>query len=270
MTPASKQQGTRHVVVTLDVSERGRPALETAVRLAAITGAHLEGVFVEDINLIRLAGLPFLRELRPSSLAEEAISAQRLQRELRSLARQARRMLEQVAGEMGVPCSFQVWRGQAVAETLAEVFTADILSLAQVSSRVAQRGRSISRPRTRRHPQAVTTISILFSESKAAVRALTTACILASDLEAEIAVLIPYDRKATRKKLRQKAKAALASYEQSARFIQLSETGLQPLVEAIVLGGPNILIAESGNFLLQEAGLDQCLDKLACPILLVR
>ncbi|MDH3900470.1 MAG: universal stress protein, partial [Gammaproteobacteria bacterium] len=122
MAPATEQASIRHIVVTLDASEPGRSALETAVRLAAILGAELEGIFVEDINLIRLAGLPFLREVRPWSLGEETISTQRMQRELRTLARHAERMLEQAAREMGVPWSFQVWRGRAGAETLAQTF----------------------------------------------------------------------------------------------------------------------------------------------------
>jgi len=102
MTSAIEHTANRYIVVTLDASESGRPALQTAVRLAALLGAGLEGVFVEDINLIRLAGLPFLREVRPWSLADEEISTQRMQRELRTLARRAEQMLERVARETGV------------------------------------------------------------------------------------------------------------------------------------------------------------------------
>ncbi len=269
MTTTRDGQGPRHVV-TLDVSARGRPALETAVRLAAISGAHLEGVFVEDINLLRLADLPFLRELRPSSLAEEAIDAQRLQRELRSLARQARHMLEQIAGEMGVPWSFQVWRGPAVAESLTEAFAADILSLAQVDSRIARHTRLTSVRRSHRQRQDIRHIHVLYSGSKSGERALATACALAGEIGADITVLLAADRKSSRKKLRHKASTILASQGRSARLMQLPEKGLGPLVEVMLQGNSHILIAETGNRLLQQAGLNRCLEILDCPILLVR
>ncbi|WP_373510281.1 S16 family serine protease, partial [Thiocapsa sp.] len=40
----------------------------------------VEGVFVEDTELLRLAELPFLRELRIATLCESALDADRLQR----------------------------------------------------------------------------------------------------------------------------------------------------------------------------------------------
>ncbi|MBT8117107.1 MAG: universal stress protein [Gammaproteobacteria bacterium] len=270
MTPATEQHTTRHVVVTLDASESGRPALETAVRLAALTGAHLEGVFVEDINLIRLAELPFLRELRPSSLAEEAISSQRMQRELRSLARRARRMLEQAAVEMGVHWSFQVWRGHAGAETLAETFSADILSLGRVSSLRFSGTWSAGGLRARRRSESPSQINVLFSNSKQAVRALTTACRLANDLGAPLSVILPEKRKADLQQLRQKALTILESCGQAARFVQLSGNSLQSLEQLTGISGQCILIAGSRHTLLQQAGLDRCLDTLTCPVLLVR
>ena len=270
MTTINQQDNTRHVVVTLGAAENGRPALETAVRLAAITGAHLEGVFVEDINLIRMTELPFLREVRPASLAEESMSAQRMQRELRSLARQAREMLEQAAREMGVPWSFQVWRGHAGAETLAETFSADILSLGRVSALATARSWTMTRSRTRRRPETLSDINVLFSESEQAMRALAIACRLAQELGANVSVLIPDYRKRERKKLRQRAQSALEAFDQAARFVQLSDSGLQTLLQATGISRQSILIAESRHLLLQQAGLDCCLDKLACPILLVR
>ncbi|MGB5261022.1 MAG: hypothetical protein WBO34_10945 [Gammaproteobacteria bacterium] len=270
MTPAPVEGTTRHVIVTLDASESGRPALETAVRLAAVTGAHLEGIFVEDINLIRLADLPFLREVRPLSLAEEAISVQRMQRELRSLARQAEHMLEQAASAMGVHWSFQVWRGHAGADTLAATFSADILSLGRVSSLACSGSWASSRRRRRQPPAATSNINVLFSASEPALRALATACSLAGDPDTHITILLPDNHKADAPELRQKALAVLKSYGQTARIVELHGSGLPSLLQATGMSKSCILIAEGGHPLLQEAGLDRCLNTLACPLLLVR
>ncbi|UCC57026.1 MAG: universal stress protein [Gammaproteobacteria bacterium] len=270
MIPVTEEATMRHIVVTLDASETGRSALETAVRLAAILNAELEGVFVEDINLIRLAGLPFLREVRPWSLGEESVSAQRMQRELRTMARHAEQMLEQAAREMGVHWSFQVWRGPAGAETLAQNFVADIISLGGVSALASWRMWATTRPRTRRFRETLASISVLFSDSEQAARALTTACNLAKDPATSVTVLLPNNRAVDLPALKEKARAILDLHGLPARFVQLSGSGLQSLVQVTGTSGVSILIAETEHPLLLQAGLDQCLEVLSCPVLLVR
>ena len=269
MTPVAEHAAIRHIVATLDASESGRPALETAVRLAAVLGAELEGVFVEDINLIRLAGLPFLREVRPS-LAEEEISTQRMQRELRTLARHAERMLAQAAREMGVPWSFQVWRGRAEAASLARAFGADILSLGRVSSLVSSRVWATTRPLARQSREKDTSISVLFSDSEQAARAMATACSLAKDLDVGLTVLLPQYQAENVPGLKEKARTILDLHVQAARFVQITGTDVQSLVQAAGTPDISILITEAEHPLLQQAGLDQCLEALFCPVLLVR
>jgi nucleotide-binding universal stress UspA family protein len=270
MTPATEQTTIRRIVVTLDVSESGRPTLQAAVRLAAILGAELEGVFVEDINLIRLSGLPFLREVRPCSLAEESISTQRMQRELRTLARHAERMLEQAASEMDISWSFQVWRGHAEAASLVQAFGADIISMGRVSSRVSSSTWATTRSRARRSPATIASISILFSESEQAVRAMTAACSLAKDLGARLTVLLPKNQAADMPGLKEKAQTILDFHKQAARFVELTGTDAQALARAACAPSISILIAESKHPLLLQGRLDQCLEALACPVLLVR
>ncbi|MGD2111755.1 MAG: universal stress protein [Gammaproteobacteria bacterium] len=270
MTAATGQAAIRHIVVALDASESGRPVVETAVRLAAILGARLEGVFIEDINLIRLAGLPFLRELRYWSLAEETFDTLRMQRELRTLARRAEQMLEQAARELGVPWSFQVWRGRAGAESLARAFAADILGVYRSGSLTASRAGIAPRPGMPRFPQAAAAVNVLFSDSQQAVRALTTACILARDMTAPLNVLLPAVRHKTMRALKAKARGILKSHAQTARFVPLADSGVQCLARAALASGVCVLIAEAGHPLLQQPGLDQCLDTLPCPVLLVR
>ena len=53
----------RRIVVGLDAGPRDRAALEAAAQLAARMQAELVGLFVEDIDLLHLAGLPFAREV---------------------------------------------------------------------------------------------------------------------------------------------------------------------------------------------------------------
>lgn len=270
MTPVIEQSPVKRITVTLDASESGRAPLETAARLAAITGAELEGVFVEDINLMRLSGLPFLREVRPWSLDGAQISTPRMQRELRTLARRAEQMLEQAARELGVPWSFQVWRGRAEAASLASAFSADILSLGRVSSLLTARVFAASRPVTRQPRKTDTSISVLFSDSAQGVRALETACSLARDMNARLTVMLPAVDPEGLPALRDKAMAILKRHDQVARLVQITGTDARSLVRAAGTSGVSILVTAAEHPLLQQAGLDQCLEALFSPVLLVR
>lgn len=270
MTPLNEQPPVKRITVTLDVSESGRAPLETAVRLAAITGAELEGVFVEDINLMRLPGLPFLREVRPWSISGEQISTQRMQRELRTLARRAEQMLEHAARELGVPWSFQVWRGHAAAATLANAFGAEILSLGRVSSLVSSRVFATTRPLAYQARETDPAISVLFSDSEQGGRALATACSLARDMAARLTVMLPAVEPQDVQALKEKAIVVLRRHEQEARLVQMTGSDAQSLVRVAGAAGMRLLVTEAEHPLLQLAGLDQCLEALFCPVLLVR
>ncbi|MDH5513638.1 MAG: hypothetical protein OEY45_00580 [Gammaproteobacteria bacterium] len=271
MNEATAQATVRRILVTLNAAGSGQPALEAAVRLAAILGAELEGVFVEDIDLIRLAELPFLRELRPTSLAEESISTQRMQRELRTLARHAERMLEQAAREVGVRWTFQVWRGRAEAASLTKAFSADIISLGRVSSRVSSRVRGTIRAHARQPRNAINSIAVLFSGSEKAALALTTACSLAQDLGVQLTVLLSDNMTDNIAGLKEKARTILQLYDQPASFTLLTGSNAHSLAQAAdMMTGACVLISEAEHPFLVQGCLDQCLEALACPVLLVR
>ena len=87
----------RRIAVTLDAFDLSLAALEQAARLARHMGAQLEGIFIEDIDLLQLAELPFLREVRRSSRTVEAMNPMRMEQELRVLARRAERLLGELA-----------------------------------------------------------------------------------------------------------------------------------------------------------------------------
>ena len=64
MTPSGAEFGIRRIMVALDGSAHASGAPEAAAALAARLHAELEGVFVQDIDLARLAALPIGREIQ--------------------------------------------------------------------------------------------------------------------------------------------------------------------------------------------------------------
>lgn len=119
----------RRILVALDSSRHSLAALDAAAELAAHTDAELLGLFVEDINLLRLARLPFASQVSATSVTAEAVDSTRMERELRAQAEQARKALESAARHARVHWSFRVARGDVAAEVLAAAEEADLLTL---------------------------------------------------------------------------------------------------------------------------------------------
>jgi nucleotide-binding universal stress UspA family protein len=98
------------VVVTLDAGSENRAAIETAVRLAARTGMPLHGAFVEDEDLLRLAGLPFARQVTIGR-GIETLTPESVALHLLAQAEQARQELSAAATQYRVEYSFEIVRG---------------------------------------------------------------------------------------------------------------------------------------------------------------
>jgi nucleotide-binding universal stress UspA family protein len=119
----------RRILVAVDASLRSLAALEAAVALAAEMEAELTGLFVEDVELLRLAAVPAARRLLYPSATEEALDTRLVERELRAQAERARRELECAAERAHVRWSFRTVRGQVAAEVLLAAAEADLLTL---------------------------------------------------------------------------------------------------------------------------------------------
>lgn len=117
----------RRIIVELESAPRSRAKLEVAAKLAAQMEAELVGMFVEDINLLHFAGMPFAREVCLASATRRPLDVEGMERSLRALASEAQRTLAMVAGRIPVRWSFRVARGTAGAELLAAATHADLV-----------------------------------------------------------------------------------------------------------------------------------------------
>lgn len=100
------------VVVRLDAASETATALDTAARLAARVKAPLHGIFVEDEDLLRLAGLPFARQITLGTGAEP-VTVEQIELHLRVLAERAHRDLIAAANRHAAKGSFEIVRGAA-------------------------------------------------------------------------------------------------------------------------------------------------------------
>jgi nucleotide-binding universal stress UspA family protein len=102
--------GIERIVVALDTTSENRIAIGTAARLAARWKVHLHGIFVEDDDLIRLADLPFARQVT-LGFGVESLNLQQAERQMRAYAERARRELAAAAKRLGIESSFEIVRG---------------------------------------------------------------------------------------------------------------------------------------------------------------
>ena len=119
----------RHIAVALDCSPHSIASLNAAAELARRMHADLTGIFVEDINLLRMAELPCSHEIRMYTAEPEKLDMQQLERSLRMQAKEAERALQRIAGELMVEYSFRVCRGLVPAEVILAAHEADLLVL---------------------------------------------------------------------------------------------------------------------------------------------
>ncbi len=119
----------RRILVALDASSHSLAALAAAVELAAKLEAELLGLFVEDVNLLRLAESPYAREFLYPAAAGAPLDRAGMERKLRAQAEQARQALAAAAERAHVVWSFRTVRGQVPSEVLAAAAEVDLLAL---------------------------------------------------------------------------------------------------------------------------------------------
>lgn len=101
----------RRVVIALESICDNVKALEIAAEMAARIQAELHGIFMEDVNLLSAARLPFVRQVKLQSTGVHGFEAADVESEFRALAAQARACLQGLASRAKVPWSFEIHRG---------------------------------------------------------------------------------------------------------------------------------------------------------------
>jgi len=127
-SPEGRIPGRRRILVAFDASSPVRGALEAALALAG-EGSEIQGLFVEETNLLRLLDLPFVRETPFGFGAPRPLEVGRLEREIRARAAQARAALEAEALQRQIQSSFRVVRGVLATEVAAAAGQADLVVL---------------------------------------------------------------------------------------------------------------------------------------------
>ncbi len=250
MPPRAKSTETPPAVRTLLLaidSAQDLTALATAAELAARLSCTLEGVFVENPDLLRLAALPFAYEVSLASATARRLEQPAMAQELKVLAEQVRRQLQLHANQRRVEWSFRVARGTLTA-AIAASGAIDIVVVGRPGQSTAEQ------------LQSAGTVQVVFDGSDSSLRALETAATMTTG--DNLLLLLPAGGAAA---LRQAAADRLAQHRITPHFLVLPELSPAHLTAAgrryhcrtLVVGGTDLPLPS----LLQGA---------SCPVVVVK
>jgi nucleotide-binding universal stress UspA family protein len=279
---AADQLEIRRILVALDASPSSLSALHSAVELAAGLEAELIGLYVEDTNLLRLAQLPFAREVSAFSATLRRLEALELERQLKTQAERMRQILSRLCAEQGVSWQFQVSRGAVGAEILAAAVNADLMVIGKIGRSFpgTRRTGSITRLIVSQRPgmtlilQTGTLLSypviLLYDGSEQAKKALNAVGHLAKAHDGRLTVLIVADSKDQARRLEMDVIQQLQEYELGADFRLLVRYTLEQIARQIRREGSGPVVIPCEPDVDDKEPLSSLIDEVTNPVLLVR
>jgi nucleotide-binding universal stress UspA family protein len=261
---------TARIVVSCDSTPLGTTALRAAAALAHRLNVELAGVFVENVNLLRMAALPFAREYTLTSAAGRRVEASEIERTLRRQADAMRGALSRAAHDFGLPWSFHVVRGRLLDSVLEAMREPDlaVFGYSGQYSVSADIGRGILSPRTDAKvlPQ---TILVPYDDTPAAGRALATANALAEIHHTGLLILVLAGDPDASSRLRMRAVAQLKGSRHGVRFQHLPSRGFQDVKRAVMSNQPSVLLWHGVQTFDERKAFNALVDVLKCPVVLV-
>jgi nucleotide-binding universal stress UspA family protein len=270
----------RRILLALDTATHNLSAFEAATALAARLDAEVHALFVEDINLLRLAALPFARETRLTSATTHRLQNPDMKRALRAEAERAQAILATVATRLNVRWSFRVTRGQIAEQVRAAAMETDLVALTSSGGMPVRlthiaatiemvisgapcpllmlpRGASIRPP-----------FVAVQDGTPASLRALRLAVRLAQAEGVGVGVLLAAPDPAMARRLRAESDSVLADVV--ARYQVLFVPDVAAIARAVCAESAGTLLMAADSPVFDGAARRRLLEKLACAAFLTR
>lgn len=233
-------------------------ALEAAAALAEHLSARLEGQFLQDPDLMRLAGLPFAREIALATARPRPMAARQLERDLRAQAAAAEQLLRRRAGTT-VQWSFTVVHQRYPAILVATEPGPDLYVLGRPPSRHGLP-----------HTAGTGPVLALYDATASARRALPPAAALAARSGLELVVLIPAGNSDAWNRSRNEAEAALAGAEVTVRYLSLPADATGQLDRTARGHRASLLVLGQEALPEDDRALHLLLERMPCPVVVAR
>lgn len=271
----------RRILVALDASSHSLAAVEAAVELAARLEAELLGLFVEDIELLRLADSPYAREVLYASAKETPLSRATMEARLRAQSEQARKALVAAAERSQVRCSFRIVRGKVTSEILAAASEADLLALGRIGwsfGSQVRMGSTALEVVTSAIPVLLVSeqgvppdvrLVVHYDGSAAARRGLLTAAQLARPGKGGITVLLAAGNRERASTMQDEVDALLEGRGIAVRYREIDPRDGMSLFRALQAEQPGILVLGGRELLKKLQSIEERQREIEMALLLV-
>ncbi len=260
--PEQDQHVAARVIVSCDASPLGESAIAAAVALARRLDAELKGIFVEDINLIRSAALPFTQEVASATALVRRMPPGELQLLLERQAQSVRGVLAQAASALSLPWTFQVVRGAPLVSVLDVMQGFDLAVFGHLGRFAVH---------TVAAAPARQPVMVVYDGTAAAQRALDAAAALADGMRSGLVVAL-MDTAGGAAALRSQAREQLARHHQRpapALFLTIKQRDAGTVGRAADTCAPAVLLWGGVARDADRATLSTLVDVLRCPVVLV-
>jgi nucleotide-binding universal stress UspA family protein len=274
------ERGTiRRVLVALDPSPHGRAALVEAIALAEREAAEIVGLFVEDEDLLRFAGLPFAREFGVCDPRGRPLGLPEMERRLRAQGIAMRTEMEHAAARRRISCRFQVTRGRVATEVVTAGEQADVIFVGRTSeearaTRLGSTARAVI-SRSRRtvfcvchRPVSGRAVVAAYDGSEASGRALRTAADLAGPGPDGVVILVAAGADADT--LSRDALDVLGEIGKFARLVRIDAPTFEALLDTAARLDARAVVIGEGACGISPAGAESLADALDRPVVIVR
>ncbi|MGE5220850.1 MAG: universal stress protein [Omnitrophica WOR_2 bacterium] len=270
----------RRILIALDASPHSLTALRAAAELAARLNAELSGLFVEDINLLRMADLPFARQVSFYSATTSQMDRQQIEIQLRAQAAQARRALMSLSERARLRSTFRVVRGHIPTELLQAASEADLIILGRSGWSHRRQLGSTARVIIAQSPRHTLVLhqearlqqasAVLYDGSEESRRALSIALSLMREHERLVFVLLLTKNVEEARSMQNEAVNLLRPHYKEARFrwlIKADPDVIKRIIQTEQLGA---LIIPAKTNLFSNEEMMELLNKIDIPVWIVR
>ena len=250
------QTSSRRILLSIDAVSYSPEVIDLAVEMAALLGLQLHGLFVEDIDLLSVAGQSFTTEITLATADERVLDPDSMLRSFRAISSKIRAQLEQAARLASVQWSFETTRGRRVETGLASCQDTDDLVI------IGQQIRSTSHfPKTLFASQHKRLL-LIDDKAPAIQTAIDMILRLSKKTEIDLALLTSDQASATLSKLKPSKDS---SHLASIRRIPFEKETLERLLQNSIKPFDYVIVTQNQPSEL----LQKILNKSICPVIVV-
>lgn len=261
MQSINQDKSARNIVLIVDTAAPHPSAIESAILAAQRLNASLHALLIEDLDLARMAALPFSIEIDRTSGESRPLEPSKVDQTLKLRSQSARKLLEVFADRHKVQVMSSTVRGHYLSEALSASLKTDIVFLCRTRAMSSARHAVDNEATGNGQP-----LWLYFDGSPGAKNALKYAQeVVGSDLRLIVPALDSKASEAMQNFLQEQLNGDLDSHH---HFVLAEDNrGQQSLIDQI--SSQDVFVLSRDCPILTTPGGRELLNRISCQVVLV-